>query len=469
MSCYWVTNHGFNTHFDFCSNTPEPQNYCRPSSPDIFDTRWASISNHFVHCNEINDGICYESTLSSDELEKNIPLSKIKQSQKADPLFRLYYDFIKYEKLPSNKKLANSIEKAAMHLICHNGVLCRLFVPPGRPTQTFLRQVLIPKDLIPTILRWCHNSIGGGGIHLSFEYSLGNLLSKFYFKNCYAIMKDYCKACVVCQKYQGKAPQTENLKSITYATRLSEVLYIDFAGKLSESQGYNYILVAVDELTNFCAFLPTVTHSALECAHTLWKYFCCFYSIPTKIVSDRGSHFSNAVMEEMCSVLKIEHQLNLAWSPRSTEKVERYVGIIKSILARHCLVHSYWISHIFPLQLALNSRSNYRYNGYCPQFLMTGRLVRGHVNIDLGDKEIQENCKSSWLKNILIGYKLASQMLKARHELNAKQFNSKVVPNASFKIGDICYIDIRKRAPPDFRKGVHYTKSFRNCNFWDPS
>ena len=160
---------------------------CQTNSiPSIFPTPLLHAYPEFLKNSEIGDGICYVSEIDNLNFDKIIPRKEISIKQREDPVFSKYFDFLERDILPSNVKLANTIEQACKHLVIHNQVLCRLFMPPGRGANNFIRQIMIPKSLILNTLKWCHESPMHHSTHLSFDYSMGILLSNFYWKNCYA-------------------------------------------------------------------------------------------------------------------------------------------------------------------------------------------------------------------------------------------------------------------------------------------
>ena len=90
----------------------------------------------------------------------------------------------------------------------------------------------------------------------------------------------------------------------------------DFITKLPLVQGYNSILVVVDQLTKMVHFIPTTEKTLVEglarlFRDNMWK----LYRLPKSIISDRGPQFAAGLMRELNGMLGIESKLSTAFHP----------------------------------------------------------------------------------------------------------------------------------------------------------
>jgi len=90
----------------------------------------------------------------------------------------------------------------------------------------------------------------------------------------------------------------------------------DFITKLPLVQGYNSILVVVDQLTKMVHFIPTTEKTLAEGLARLfrdnvWK----LHRLPKSIISDRGPQFVAGLMRELNRMLGIESKLSTAFHP----------------------------------------------------------------------------------------------------------------------------------------------------------
>jgi len=101
----------------------------------------------------------------------------------------------------------------------------------------------------------------------------------------------------------------------------------DFITKLPLAQGYDSILVVVDQLTKIVHFIPTTEKTSAErlvrlFRDNVWK----LHGLPESIISDRGPQFVAGILRELNRILGIESKLSMAFHPQTdgqTEKVNQ--------------------------------------------------------------------------------------------------------------------------------------------------
>ena len=98
----------------------------------------------------------------------------------------------------------------------------------------------------------------------------------------------------------------------------------DFITKLPIAQGYNSILVVVDQLTKMVYFIPTTEKTLAEGLARLfrdnvWK----LYGLLESVILDRGPQFVAGIMRELNKMLGIESKLSTAFHPQIDGQTER--------------------------------------------------------------------------------------------------------------------------------------------------
>jgi len=98
----------------------------------------------------------------------------------------------------------------------------------------------------------------------------------------------------------------------------------DFITKLPLAQGYDAILVVVDQLTKMAHFVPTTERTSTEglarlFRDNIWK----LHGLPDSIISDRGPQFAVGIMKELNHMLGIETKLLTAFHPQTDGQTER--------------------------------------------------------------------------------------------------------------------------------------------------
>ena len=158
----------------------------------------------------------------------------------------------------------------------------------------------LPENLRLPMLNLAHRG-GRANIHPKFERMISTLTARFWWQNNRQHIKDYTAGCALCKRtstplrsgkgFMGEYPFTEDS---------FQVIHVDHVGPLPETkEGFNYVLTAIDRATNYCWAIPVKTATAAETCKELWDRVFCQTGVPRRIISDRGTAFKNAVVEEM--------------------------------------------------------------------------------------------------------------------------------------------------------------------------
>jgi len=98
----------------------------------------------------------------------------------------------------------------------------------------------------------------------------------------------------------------------------------DFITKLPLAQGYDSILVVVDQLTKMVHFILTTEKTLVEglarlFRNNVWK----LHRLPESIILDKGPQFAAGLMRELNGMLGIESKLSMAFHPQTDGQMER--------------------------------------------------------------------------------------------------------------------------------------------------
>ena len=98
----------------------------------------------------------------------------------------------------------------------------------------------------------------------------------------------------------------------------------NFITKLSLAQGYDSILVVVDQFTKMTHFVPTTEKTtAEELARLFRDNIWQLHGLPESIISDRGPQFMAGLMRELNEMLGIKTKLSTAFHPQTDGQTER--------------------------------------------------------------------------------------------------------------------------------------------------
>ncbi|GKB61363.1 reverse transcriptase domain-containing protein, partial [Tanacetum coccineum] len=108
---------------------------------------------------------------------------------------------------------------------------------------------------------------------------------------------------------------------------------IDFMGPFPKSHKFEYILVAVDYVSKWAEAQALPTNDARVVITFLKKLFCRF-RMPKALISDRGTHFCNKIMEKTMKRYGVNHRFSTSYHPQTSGQVENTNRALKRILEK---------------------------------------------------------------------------------------------------------------------------------------
>ncbi|GFW38009.1 gag-Pol polyprotein [Trichonephila clavipes] len=122
------------------------------------------------------------------------------------------------------------------------------------------------------------------------------------------------------------------LRTPVYSQRF-EVIAIDLFGPLPQTDtGKQWIFIVEDCATKWVELFALSQASARQCATTLIEEVFMRHGIPRRIISDNGTQFVSAVLQQICFTLNISQNFIPVYSPQSNP-VERKNRDLKPRLA----------------------------------------------------------------------------------------------------------------------------------------
>ncbi|GJU48463.1 reverse transcriptase domain-containing protein [Tanacetum coccineum] len=108
---------------------------------------------------------------------------------------------------------------------------------------------------------------------------------------------------------------------------------IDFMGPFPKSHKFEYILVAVDYVSKWAEAQALPTNDARVVITFLKKLFCRF-GMPKALISNRGTHFCNKIMEKTMKRYRVNHHFSTSYHPQTSGQVENTNKALKRILEK---------------------------------------------------------------------------------------------------------------------------------------
>ena len=97
---------------------------------------------------------------------------------------------------------------------------------------------------------------------------------------------------------------------------------------------YEFLLIAVCEITGFVIAIPLIKHNAVSIAYALIKRVFLFFGPPKALIVDEYRALSSKVMHNVLDALKIDVKCISPYNHGSL-KTERYIQTINNLITRH--------------------------------------------------------------------------------------------------------------------------------------
>jgi Integrase zinc binding domain/Integrase core domain len=279
---------------------------------------------------------------------------------------------IKYDELTSflngnishdwNKQKIKQLEKESRNFEEKNGILYR-----KRINEKMLR--VLKEDEIDSVLFMMHNHPTGG--HFGKDATYNRINTRFWWKRMYKDIEEYIKTCDSCQR-RGNKGGMGYLNPIKVG-KAFERIGIDFVGPLGRTRkGNKYILVVTDYLTKWPEAKAMKEATAENVVEFIYKRIICRHGCPKIILSDRGTHFKNKLVEGLCKKFEIKHKLSSPYHPQTNGLVERFNRTLCESLAKVSENENEWDEHIDSVLFAYRTIKN-NTTKKTPFFMVYGR------------------------------------------------------------------------------------------------
>src|ERR1041385_988640 len=333
--------------------------------------------------------------------------------------------YLKGEKLPEDE--INTIKKQAERTEIKSDILYR------RKDERLVR--ILKEDEVDSVIFMTHNHETGA--HFGVETTYDKIARRYYWKGMYKDIKDYIKYCDACQR-RGQKGGKGNLYPIKVGEPF-ERIGIDFVGPLERTkEGNKYILVVTDYLTKWPEARAMKEATAKNVVEFIYKEIICRHGCPKVILSDRGTHFRNEIVDGICEKFKIKHKLSSPYHPQTNGLVKRFNRTLCEGLAKVTERENEWDRYIESVLFAYRT-NKHNTTKRTPFFMVYGREAILPIDDNNQDEEISE--KDSLLKRTYDIINLKEKrsevldIIEGTQEKQKKRHDEKIEED-KFEIGD---------------------------------
>jgi transposase InsO family protein len=224
--------------------------------------------------------------------------------------------------------------------------------------------------------------------HRGVTTTLSNILQCFWWESVEQDTRAFVRTCYACVCTKSLSVVPRPLGQQLHGTRPGEVISCDFMYVRKPSRGsshqFSQILTIIDTFSRYVSLTPAETADAATAVSGLLDWSSRF-GPPSHIVSDRGSHFTAQLVQQLTKRLRIHHQLTTAyaaWTHGRVERVHRQIReILSAMLIDARLDRDEWV-WILPVVCAvINQSGSSVLGGRAPVEVFLGRTPTSPVTL----------------------------------------------------------------------------------------
>ncbi len=237
--------------------------------------------------------------------------------------------------------------------------------------QRDITQIVIPQQLVPTILYRIHSAPHAG--HSGRNRSLLQAILRFYWPTmCIDILK-YIDNCHFCAENHGSVKKTVPIQSYPIPTEPWQTRAVDLLKLPITTEGHTQLMVVIDHFSHFLLLVPLKDKQAKSVARALIDEVLCKFNTLKTLLSDNGSEFNNQILEAICKEYGIVKINIVPYHTASNGMVERQNRkIIQQLRTLVGDISSSWHEWMSQVMASLNSAIHTSI-GDTPHFIIFGQ------------------------------------------------------------------------------------------------
>ena len=266
----------------------------------------------------------YDLSVTATELVKEYPHS---------PAFSSIYNYITQNVLPKDKRSQRMVIANAENYIVVNSVLFRL-IQQKKVFDTSIKCLLVvPEEFENSVFHMFHDTLLGA--HYGPVNTYYTIKDRYWIHNMFEKLQRYISSCEACQQQKqkrGKIPYFHPRIPLSYNPM--SYISVDIKYMPKGIYDYEFLLIAVCEITGFVIVIPLIKHDAVSIAHALIDRVFLIFGPPKSLIVDEDRALSSKVMHYVLDASKIDVKCISPYNHGSL-KTERYIQTINNLITRH--------------------------------------------------------------------------------------------------------------------------------------
>ena len=248
----------------------------------------------------------------------------------------------------------------------------------------------IPDDAYSKIAG-VHNAVAG---HLGQQATYDALTNRgMFWPGMRGHVRQFLRQCPNCQKNSFNTAPVYTAPFTLSTTEPMQTISIDTIGPIKQDEeGYQHILVIVDNFTRWTELAALKSVEAKEMAEHLVNY-CGRFGFPAEILTDNGTQFVNDLMKELTALLGSRHRTTVAYSKEENSIVER----MNKEVGRHLRAMVFdensdvqWGKKMLPMVQRIINATKKKSTGFSPAQLLFGDALTLDRNVFVNPDVVQQ-------------------------------------------------------------------------------
>ena len=189
-----------------------------------------------------------------------------------------------------------------------------------------------PRPVVPRVLREEVFRVLHSLAHPGIRATQRLIAARFVWPHLNTDVRNWTRSCLQCQQVKVQRHTVTPVGTFTTPDARFAHVHVDIVGPLPSSQGYRYLLTAVDRFTRWPEVVPLVDITAISTARALVSGWIARFGVPAFITTDRGSQFESSLVKELSHILGCERIRTTAYHPCANGLVERFHRQLKASL-----------------------------------------------------------------------------------------------------------------------------------------
>ena len=336
---------------------------------------------------------------------------------------------------PSDKRKFNRLNSMMDNFFLLDGLLFRYQKDKEDRHKT---QLCLPTSMVDMILHWYHSSIIGA--HMGMTKGMETISQRYYIPDLARHLRAYILGCHKCQQFkQGQKIKRPMQTRINLDTPSLSRFSMDIKYMPTASTGHKYILVCIDEVTNYLVVSPMYTTQTPEICHTLINKIFAYFGPPTHIICDKDPAFMSKIAQYLYQEADIKC---ITASPTNHQSLKAEHGIksVTEILMKHLTgLGKNWPNFLPLAMLSYNSFSTPNLDKLSPMELAIGRKAKLMPEMEIGPDIKVSVTHREYLDTLKKQLRYLRQQVERYRNRRIGMMNKDRTPHA-FMEGQIVYL-----------------------------